>query len=633
MGASEVKISLCTIVKNDGLLIRKMLDSVVGVVDEIVITDTGSTDNTLEVVREFQLEHPGLVKVVEFAWCNDFSAARNFSLEQASGDWVIVLDADEFLDSEEKRGLRSFLETVSADGIFVTQRNYTGSMKDLSSVIDVDVARVFRGQYRYEGSIHEQIAGNIERAGGKFGRYTLHIHHVGYTEEYVKLKGKSARNTELLEQQLKAWKRHNKIERWFSETNLLAEYSGQNKWDEVASRARMLIEEIKKEKPKNYPNFFPRIYKFCVNGLRFTNKLDDALRIAKEGVSRFPKHTDLQVQRAEIHMQRDEFREAIDVLQKCRELGDVQFDLTEYIEGSGTYTAARAMAGCWLRLGDTLSALEWFVTSYKENTEQLGVVPWIVALSADQEVLRTMEKVIQTPARYDEFIQFYSFKGYDDAIEYIEKTEEKWGVRVATARARFAYEVRHNQTPTTTEPLWLGLYAYEQGNYTKAIQYWEIAGAIGQYFKAVCEGTTPLIKWEVKNVFSDIFAAKSVRLLSDFGHYISDLKDYFPMIMNSDLLSAFCSQDFMRMKEPSHEVAEWKVQLAITQGNRRQAERFIERMVLPSGEKTVRGNLIEADLRQNAARDILLHARKVYPESMMLQHVWYQSFAEATILQ
>jgi glycosyltransferase involved in cell wall biosynthesis len=632
MGRTKVKLSVCTIVKNDELLIQKMLDSVVGAVDEVVIADTGSTDKTVDVIHHFMDAHPGLVKLLHFEWCNDFSAARNYTIEQSTGDWILVLDADEYLDAQEKLRLRAFLETCTHGGVFVTQRNYTGTMRNLSSVIDVDVVRVFRRQYRYEGSIHEQIAGNIDKNGGTLTNFKLHLHHVGYTEEYMKLKGKSSRNQTMLEDQLKSTGKRDKIERWFTASNLLAEYSSLGQWEKVASNARVLIEEIKRERRKNFPNFLPRIYKFCINGLRNTQKFDDALRICNEAIRYFPKHTDLQLMKAEVHMNRSEFTEALDVLQVCRNLGDVKFDLSEYIEGTGTYTAARAMATCWMRLGDVLNARHWFVTSFKENTEQIGLIPWLVLLTHEHEILTAMEKVLQTPQRYDEFIQYYAFAGYDDAMLYIEKAEEQWGVHESTERARFAYEIRHHQKPTTENPLWLGLYEYEQGNDAKAIEYWSIADGRGGYLKTVCERTTALIKWEVKNIFLDLLAAKSVRFLSDFGHYISDLNEYFPLFMNTDLLAGFASEDFIRMKATSHEVVEWKAQLVLSQGDTLQASRLIERALLPSGKKSVRGYLIEADLKKEASRQIVSEARSVYADSLMLQHVWYENFVPATVL-
>lgn len=87
------KLSLCTIVKNEEKSLPKCLEAVRDVVDEIVILDTGSTDRTVEIAEQFG------AKVHYFDWCNDFAIARNEALKYVTGEWVLVLDADEILSS------------------------------------------------------------------------------------------------------------------------------------------------------------------------------------------------------------------------------------------------------------------------------------------------------------------------------------------------------------------------------------------------------------------------------------------------------------------------------------------------------------------------------------------------------
>ncbi|MDB9373188.1 glycosyltransferase [Nodularia sphaerocarpa] len=86
-----MKLSLCMIVKNEAATLPKCLHSVQGVVDEIIILDTGSSDRTPDIAQELG------AKVYHFQWCDDFSAARNAALKYVTGDWILVLDADETL--------------------------------------------------------------------------------------------------------------------------------------------------------------------------------------------------------------------------------------------------------------------------------------------------------------------------------------------------------------------------------------------------------------------------------------------------------------------------------------------------------------------------------------------------------
>ncbi|MHC5611552.1 MAG: tetratricopeptide repeat protein [Nostoc sp.] len=98
-----MKLSLCMIVKNEAATLPKCLNSVRKVVDEMVVLDTGSIDRTPNIAQQLG------AKVHHFKWCNDFSAARNAALKYVSGDWILVLDADETLTSAIVPQLREAL--------------------------------------------------------------------------------------------------------------------------------------------------------------------------------------------------------------------------------------------------------------------------------------------------------------------------------------------------------------------------------------------------------------------------------------------------------------------------------------------------------------------------------------------
>ena len=90
-------IALCVIAKNEEEYLADCLDSARPFVDEIVVVDTGSTDRTVEIARAHgaRIEH--------FTWINDFAAARNFAIEAATKDWILMLDADERLEPTRVR--------------------------------------------------------------------------------------------------------------------------------------------------------------------------------------------------------------------------------------------------------------------------------------------------------------------------------------------------------------------------------------------------------------------------------------------------------------------------------------------------------------------------------------------------
>ncbi len=91
------------IVKNEESNIANCLKSAQGIVDEIIIVDTGSTDETIAICETFN------AKILNFKWNNSFAEARNFGLKQAKGDWILWLDADEEIDVEDGKKLKKYL--------------------------------------------------------------------------------------------------------------------------------------------------------------------------------------------------------------------------------------------------------------------------------------------------------------------------------------------------------------------------------------------------------------------------------------------------------------------------------------------------------------------------------------------
>lgn len=90
-----VTISLCMIVKDEEAVLARCLDSVAEIADEIIVVDTGSSDRTKEIAAQYG-------QVFDFVWCEDFSAARNYSFAQATKDFILWLDADDVITPEDK---------------------------------------------------------------------------------------------------------------------------------------------------------------------------------------------------------------------------------------------------------------------------------------------------------------------------------------------------------------------------------------------------------------------------------------------------------------------------------------------------------------------------------------------------
>src|SRR5437763_47587 len=112
------------IVRNGGQDLSRCLESVHGIADEIVIADTGSTDDSVAVARSFG------AAVISIPWENDFAAARNAALHAVQADWVLVLDADEQLDAQAQLQIADALKSDDVDGYVVTIRNYVRDLAE-----------------------------------------------------------------------------------------------------------------------------------------------------------------------------------------------------------------------------------------------------------------------------------------------------------------------------------------------------------------------------------------------------------------------------------------------------------------------------------------------------------------------
>ncbi|MBQ8823129.1 MAG: glycosyltransferase family 2 protein [Lachnospiraceae bacterium] len=149
-----VSISLCMIVKNEEAILRRCLDSVADLMDEIIIVDTGSVDGTKAIAAEYT------DKIYDFAWVDDFSAARNFAFSKASMDYIYSADADEVLNQENRERFRVLKESLIPE-IEIVQMKY-GNQMHLGTVYNFDEEyrpKLFKRlrEFRWIEPIHETI--------------------------------------------------------------------------------------------------------------------------------------------------------------------------------------------------------------------------------------------------------------------------------------------------------------------------------------------------------------------------------------------------------------------------------------------------------------------------------------------
>ncbi len=190
-------LSIVLIVKNEESHLGPCLASIRGLHDELIVVDTGSTDNTVEIAKSFG------AKVSYFPWIGDFSAARNKSLDEAKGRWILWLDADDIVLPEDAQRIRSLVQNPPA------QRAYGFMIKnsqDLGITGPVfNQIRLFPNlpEIRFSGRVHEQVSPALQQLGFTMEFLDIRVVHTGYTDPDT-IQQKQRRNLDLMHADLAA---------------------------------------------------------------------------------------------------------------------------------------------------------------------------------------------------------------------------------------------------------------------------------------------------------------------------------------------------------------------------------------------------------------------------------------------
>jgi len=188
MSKKEPTISLCMLVCNEEKSLRKCLATAKGLYDELIIVDTGSTDKSIEVAREYK------AKVVMVKWKDDFAWARNQGLKHAKCDWIMVLDPDETVAERDVPRIRKLTEVEGVAVWQIPTRNYTDNSlvanfipnkgeyeeeRGYRGYVLSTKTRLFMRSYglEFEGVVHEMIDYQAFRRKLEGRNTSIPIHH------------------------------------------------------------------------------------------------------------------------------------------------------------------------------------------------------------------------------------------------------------------------------------------------------------------------------------------------------------------------------------------------------------------------------------------------------------------------
>ena len=362
-----MKISACYIVKNEEENLEKSICSIKDFYDELIVVDTGSTDNTVQIAQKYD------AKIFFYSWHNDFAAARNFAKKKATGDWIVFLDADECYNSSVL--LREFLSRKSLadiDAILV-------SLYYSWELPPIRVVRLFRNDdnLEYRGKIHEVLT----RKDGEI-RWIyvpeLSILHWGYENEV--LPGKIKRNMDIMLEDIR--------ENGYNEAYYFYLARGYFFFHDYKKSLYYIKKAI--ASPITYYNEEMNYYHILLESMRqLKYPPQKMIEVADEGIRQFPELPEFYGEKGIILSSIGDYDSAYELLKKCI----YKYEFLEKSQRTSGYLDNNAMGIIYARLA-RLAMIK--------NEEIIAELATILALKTSNGVWGKDEReIIIANNRYD----------------------------------------------------------------------------------------------------------------------------------------------------------------------------------------------------------------------------------------
>ncbi|MEK8132667.1 glycosyltransferase [Paenibacillus filicis] len=337
------------IVKNEEASIERCLASVKPYADELIVVDTGSTDRTIS------LAEAAGAQVHTFEWNDNFADARNYSLEQATGDWILWLDADEVLDASAAEDWKERLAEETDPILNVHLINYIGDEPDPNETFHIAHTRLFRNGiglrflYRIHETLNiEEIFNNEQALTGIKQLEGLTIQHYGYLQAYTESKKKGERNMQMLLQELK-----DENGNPWAEYHLASEYYRTGQYEQAFDLINLSIIRFLK-KGKLPPSL---VYKLKYSCLIAAGSVDGIPAGIDKAISMYPDYVDLYFFKGVALYLSVQYTPALEVFDQCLTMGEENIQhLT--LKGSGSFHAWYYKGLCLDKLGQIKLAKE-----------------------------------------------------------------------------------------------------------------------------------------------------------------------------------------------------------------------------------------------------------------------------------
>lgn len=392
-------VSLCLIVKDEARVLARCLTSFKDVVNEICILDTGSSDETVAIAESFG------AKVKFFDWHDHFSEARNRNLEMATMNWIMVVDADEYLRSDDIPALKQAFMRYDRDGFAVKLFNF--SREGTPYYIAHLSQRIFKnmGDFRYEGVVNEQLMHLGKPV--KFETLDVGFYHTGNLRKERLLKEKSKRHLALLK---KSFEEDGLS--LFQLFNLANEISHDpKKYQEAIDLYQLIYEEGNLK-----ADFMPKLMMFRVLAFIREGLWENALAAIEQGLSVFPDFTDLVYQRGVIERKKGLILKSIQSFKLCLAMGKPRPEL-EFSNVSHVY-------GPMYHLAELMRQQEHFKEAFDYYQEC-----WLLDHSHDQLLSPIFDCLMGMKFPYQEIVvkmkRFFNLHNDLNRVAYINLLLEK----------------------------------------------------------------------------------------------------------------------------------------------------------------------------------------------------------------
>jgi glycosyltransferase involved in cell wall biosynthesis len=408
------------IVKNEEDMLSRCLESVKHIVDEMIIVDTGSTDSTVKIAESFG------AKVFYYKWDNSFSNARNFSMEKATKEWILIMDADDQFVKEDTNKLLNLINNKrnNTNAYFFETLCYSGDNPNSNIVMNLNIRLIKNGKdYKFVGNIHEQIMPGPEDMSrpDAMKNEKIRFYHYGYLNDVIKKKDKRNRNMNLIKKELEQNPNNP-----FMQFNMGNEFYALGKYSEALKYYMSSYDNINRLEP-----FISKLILRIVSCNEILNNVNDEFKFINLGLKHYPEFTDLQFLKANAFLRQGNNAQAISSLKKCIKMGEAPSNL-QNITGVGSYRPYYVLSDIYFNLGEYDKAFECCDKVLKINFKFSDAANKMVRIMLQKkltidEIKLKFESYLQNNIDENSYFLlsdiFYDKNMFNIAFDYTEKAE------------------------------------------------------------------------------------------------------------------------------------------------------------------------------------------------------------------